>query len=140
MTIFTVCFCGTACTRDEGEVTRPESDKQIYSPEAGYIPVRIHKEISGDLKAHTLSVTVRGVGENDWSQPRNASEPLQLDGPIKAPADLLSYVRQYSGGNQLSTVEQMAGWSAAALALHGANLAVTSGAKQINFLGHSRGA
>jgi hypothetical protein len=138
--VFTVCFSGTSCTRDEGEVSRAGSDKRIYSTETGYIPVRIQKEISGDLRATTPSVTVRGVGENDWAVPRNDSEPLVLDGPLKAPADLLADTRKYSGGDQRSTVSALSGWDAAALALHGANLAARSGAKAYNFIGHSRGA
>src|SRR5690349_12772315 len=77
---YTVCFSGTACKRDEGEETRPESDRRIYCNDTGYIPVRIHKEISGILKAEDpslfCSAIVRGPGENDWSQPRNDSEPL----------------------------------------------------------------
>lgn len=138
--VYTVCFCGTACTRDEGEVTRIESDKNIYCEKTGYIPVRIHKEISGDLRETTSSVTIRGVGENDWATPRNDSEPLKLDGPLKADSELLSYVRSYSGGNQFSKVTQANGWSAPALALHAANLAASSGKQQYNFIGHSRGA
>lgn len=102
LSTYTVCFTGTACTRDEGEETRPESDKRIYCDDTGYIPVRIHKEISGTLGATNPSVTIRGVGENDWHQPRDNSEPLRFDGPLNAPDDLLSYVRSYSGGNQLS--------------------------------------
>src|ERR1700759_1752655 len=78
MTVFTVAFCGTACTRDEGEASRSGSDMRIYSPDTGYVPVRIHKEISGDLRAARPSVTVRGVGENDWAVPRDTSEPLVL--------------------------------------------------------------
>lgn len=138
--VYTVCFCGTACTRDEGEETRPKSDKRIYCNETGYIPVRIHKEISGSLKATTPSVTVRGVGENDWSNPRHDSDPLIFNGPLNADQTLLSYVKSYSGGDQLSTAVQLNGWSAPALALHGANLAAASGAQQYNFIGHSRGA
>lgn len=137
---FTVCFAGTACTRDEGEVTRPESNKDIYCDRTGYIPVRIHKEISGSLRATHPSVSVRGVGENDWAVPRHASEPLVFNGPLKADKTLLDYVKSYSGGDQLSTITQLDGWSAPALALHGANLAAASGAQQLNFLGHSRGA
>jgi hypothetical protein len=60
--------------------------------------------------------------------------PLILDG-----SGLLSYVQSYSGGDQLSTVTQMNGWSAPALALHAANLAASSGKQQYNFIGHSRG-
>lgn len=138
--VFTVCFAGTGCTRDEGEVSRPESSKDIYCDRTGYIPVRIHKEISGDLRATHPSVTVRGVGENDWSVPRNDSEPLVFSGPLDADQTLLSYVKKYSGGDQLSKVTQLDGWSAPALALHGANLAVASGAQRLNFIGHSRGA
>ena len=140
LSVFTVCFSGTACTRDEGEETRPESDKRIYAGGTGYIPVRIHKEISGTLKATNPSVTVRGVGENDWYQPRNNSEALQFNSPLKADSTLLSYVKSYSGGNQYSKITQLDGWSAPALALHGANLAAASGAHQYNFIGHSRGA
>ncbi|UXE61755.1 MAG: hypothetical protein KA717_02030 [Woronichinia naegeliana WA131] len=137
---FTVCFCGTGCTRDEGEVSRDVSDKNIYAPAAGYIPVRIHKEISGDLRATTPSVTVRGVGENDWAVPRDSSEPLVFDAPLNAAPSLLSYVRDYSGGNQYSDLTQASGQSAPALALHGANLATASGKNVYNFIGHSRGA
>ncbi|MCP5249977.1 MAG: hypothetical protein H6942_15825 [Candidatus Accumulibacter sp.] len=137
---FTVFFAGTACTRDEGEVSRPESDKRIYCEQTGYILVRLHKEISGDLRATRPSVTVRGVGENDWSIPRHDSEPLVFKAPLKADKTLLSYIKSYSGGDQLSKATQLDGWSAPALALHGANLAAASGARQFNFFGHSRGA
>lgn len=138
--VFTVCFSGTACTRDEGEVSRPQSDKNIYCPDTGYIPVRIHKEISGSLQAVTPSISVRGVGENDWAVPRNDSEPLVFDGPLDADSSLLSYVKSYSGGNQYSYATQIDGWSAPALALHAANIACKSGKQQFNFIGHSRGA
>lgn len=138
--VFTVCFSGTGCTRDEGEVSRNVSDKDIYCSETGYIPIRIHKEISGSLKATTPSVSIRGVGENDWAVPRDSSEPLQFNGPLKADADLLDYVKSYSGGNQYSQTTQFNGWSAPALALHAANLAAASGKQQYNFIGHSRGA
>ena len=47
--VYTVCFSGTACTRDEGEETRSNSDKRIYCPNTGYVPVRLHREISGSL-------------------------------------------------------------------------------------------
>ncbi len=147
---YTVCFCGTGCTRDEGEVSRPPgllnglinpgSDKAIYTPETGYIPVRIHREISGNLQATTPSVTVRGVGENDWALPRNNSEPLILDAPLRAPANLQAYASIYSGGDQHGVGKQSTGWSLPALALHGANLAAASGKPVYNFLGHSRGA
>lgn len=138
--VFTIIFCGTACTRDEGEATRPESDMRIYRPGTGYIPVRIHLEISGQLDAKAPSVTVRGVGENDWAAPRDDSEPLLLDGPLKVPQDLIESLRQYSGGNQRSDYKVATGRTLTALALHGANLAAASGARQFNFLGHSRGA
>lgn len=120
---------------------RPGSDKRIYCNDTGYIPVRIHKEISGTLSATDPSVTVRGVGANDWHEPSNNSEPLRFDGPLKAPDDLLSYVRGYSGGDQRSYGwAEVSGWAATALALHGANLAAASGTQQYNFIGHSRGA
>ena len=138
--MYTVCFSGTACTRDEGEATRADSDKRIYDNNSGYIPVRVHKEISGDLRATQPSVTVRGVGENDWAQPRNNSEALVFNAPLNAPGDLVKYVRDYSGGDQKSRGDQLSGWAAAALALHGANLAAASNAQTYNFLGHSRGA
>lgn len=138
MTVFTVSFCGTACTRDEGEASRSDSDKAIYDAATGYIPVRIHKEISGKLDATTPSVTVRGVGQNDWSTSA-VSEALVLNGPLRAPGDLLSEAQKYSGGDRRSTTSQLTGWEAAALALHGANLAAKSTATQYNFLGHSRG-
>ncbi|NUP51241.1 MAG: Tat pathway signal protein [Catenulispora sp.] len=137
---FTVCFCGTSCTRDEGEATRDGSNKLIYSTQTGYIPVRIHLEISGDLHATHPSVTVRGPGENDWASPRTTSEPLMLDGPLKPTPDLLSDARPYSGGDQRSSVSTATGWDAAALALHGANLAAGSRMPNYNFIGHSRGA
>jgi hypothetical protein len=145
-TVYTVCFSGSACTRDEGEKTRPQSDKDIYSSNTGYIPVRIHKEISVDLHATSPSVIIRGVGENDWAIPRNDSEPLRFDGPLSAEGSglldsgLLTYVQSYSGGDQYSTITQINGWSAPALALHAANLATASGKQQYNFIGHSRGA
>ncbi|MES2780747.1 MAG: Tat pathway signal protein [Bacteroidota bacterium] len=138
-TVYTVCFTGTGCTRDEGEVTRPDSNKNIYCPKTGYIPVRIHKEISGSLTAVTPSVTIRGAGENDWAVPRNNSEPLQLNGPLNANSYLLDDAKKYSGGDQYSTKAQMDGLSGAALALHAANLAASSGKQQYNFIGHSRG-
>ena len=137
---FTVSFCGTACTRDEGEVSRKRSDKKIYAPETGYIPVRIHKEITGDLKAITPSVIVRGVGENDWAVPRKESDPLILNGPLNVPKSLQSYVKNYSGGDQKSKRNELSGADAPALALHGANLAAASGMQIYNFIGHSRGA
>ena len=31
----TVSFCGTSCTRDEGEVSRDDSDKNLYLPSSG---------------------------------------------------------------------------------------------------------
>lgn len=139
-TPFTVCFAGTGCTRDEGESTRPQSDKRIYCPRTGYIPIRIHLEIAGSLRATSPSISVRGVGENDWAQPRNSSEPLRLDGPLQAAQDLRTYCKDYSGGDQYSRVDQMNGWAAAALALHGANAAAASGAQTYNLIGHSRGA
>jgi len=145
--VYTVCFCGTSCTRDEGEETRPASitwgpgsDKRIYCDETGYIPVRIHKEISGSLKATKPSVTVRGVSENDWSEPRNKSEPLIFNRPLNAHKSLIDYVKSYSGGDQRSRPGIATGWAAPALALHGANLAAARGAQQYNFIGHSRGA
>lgn len=141
LTTYTVCFSGTDCTRDEGEETRPESDKGIYCSSTGYIPVRIHKEISGELKKTEPSVTVRGVGVNDWHLPRETSEPLHVDDPLKAPDDLRSYVKGYSSGDQrFSGWAELTGWAATALALHGANFAAASGAQQCNFIGHSRGA
>ena len=155
MTTYTVSFCGTGCSRDEGEVTRKwerrdwqfwmseerlKSHKNIYAPNTGYIPVRLQKEISGDLKALKPSATVRGVGENDWFNQAHTSEALCLDGPLKPSEDLKGYVESYGKDNQRSVPAQMTGWAAAALALHGANLAAGSGAKTINFIGHSRGA
>ena len=141
---YTVCFSGTDCTRDEGEETRPGnpgSDKRIYCKDTGYIPVRIHMEISNKLTDTNPSVTVRGVGENDWHDSGNNSEPLRVNGPLKAPDDLLGYIKGYSSGNQKSQGwAELTGWAAAALALHGANLAAASGAQQYNFIGHSRGA
>lgn len=137
---FTVCFAGTGCTRDEGEISRDESNKDIYAPETGYIPVRIHKEITGDLQATTPSVTVRGVGENDWAESRHNSEPLVLESPLNAWQSLKSYSQSYSGGNQYSKITQLNGFSAPALALHGANLAAKSKKNTFNFIGHSRGA
>lgn len=138
---YTVCFSGTACTRDEGEVTRIGSDKRIYCPETGYIPVRIHNEISGDLFSSASSIVVRGVGNNDWAQLRSFCEPLTVDGPLKVPDDLLHEARKYASvDNQHSNIDAVHAWSATALALHGANLAAGSGAQRFNFIGHSRGA
>jgi hypothetical protein len=133
--VITISFSGTACTRDEGEETRKESNKDIYLPETGYIPVRINKEIGG------LSETVRGVGENDWHLPRDSSEGLQVDGPLIIPKGLKSDVAKFAKkGNYLSTSEQLSGSSMPALALHAANIAAASGATTINLIGHSRGA
>jgi hypothetical protein len=156
-TTYTVCFCGTACSRDEGERTRswdykilPDvrkesthvvSDKDIYDEHTGYIPVRIHLDISDSLEPTKESVTVRGAGENDWYDQDDHSEPLLIAGPLAAPRELRDYAKPYSGGNQgryLST--QMDGWDSPALALHAANLAASSDAEQYNFIGHSRGA
>ncbi|GEB49157.1 hypothetical protein SCA03_17080 [Streptomyces cacaoi] len=121
-------------------MSRQGSDKRIYSPVTGYIPVRIHTEITGDLAATSPSVTVRGVGENDWAEPRNTSEPLVLNAPLTVPQDLLAETQGYSGGDRWSTMAQAAGQEATALALHGANLAARSDAEAYNFIGHSRGA
>jgi hypothetical protein len=158
MTTFTVSFCGTGCTRDEGEQTRQwkskiwqfwkedtytKSDARIYNPKTGYIPVRIHKDISSVLTNTTKSASVRGVGENDWFDQTKTSD-LLLTQPnnhlLTPPSDLLDYVKSYTSGNQRTSTGQIIGWSATALALHGANLAVDSGASQLNFIGHSRGA
>lgn len=57
--VYTVCFSGTACTRDEGEETRRNSDARIYCPNTGYVPVRLHREISGSLFDTTPSVVIR---------------------------------------------------------------------------------
>lgn len=154
-TTYTVCFCGTGCSRDEGEQTRRwdykvfgfwredptrlVSDKRIYDSDTGYIPVRIHRDISDNLRDSSSSVTVRGVGENDWHDQMSSSDALRGT-LLNAPSELRSYVQTYSTGNQRSISSQMAGWAAAALALHGANLAASSGATQYNFIGHSRGA
>ncbi|MFY0579752.1 Tat pathway signal protein [Cystobacter fuscus] len=155
MPTYTVCFCGTACARDEGENnrrwdfklkdgTRVVSDKRIYDKDTGYIPVRIHLDISKILQGTRSSVTVRGVGENDWFNQNKASDPLNDDGPLTAPVDLHKYVKTYTdGSDQRTLLSQAGGWGATALALHGANLAATaarSGADVFNFLGHSRGA
>jgi len=139
-TSFTICLAGTACTRDEGERSRDKSDRRIYCPETGYIPVRIHLELSGALDAARPSITVRGVGENDWAEPRDSSEPLMLNGPLDAPQALRNYARKYSGGDQRSVPSSAVGWAATALALHTANLALASGSRNINLIGHSRGA
>jgi hypothetical protein len=154
MSAYTVCFCGTACSRDEGEKTRkwdPKavgelfgaeakevSDRRIYDADAGYIPVRIHLDISGALDATDPSATVRGVGENDWADQMKDCDAL-LNGPLGAPKELLDYVRSYSEGNQRLLSSQAAGWSSVALALHGANLAARSAADGYNLIGHSRG-
>ncbi|MEL6494895.1 MAG: hypothetical protein AAFQ41_07200, partial [Cyanobacteria bacterium J06623_7] len=141
-TTYTVCFSGTACTRDEGEKSRKGSDERIYSESTGYIPVRIHKEISGDENLREItksSATVRGVGVNDWHNSGKKSEELKFD-KLKVPSNLSSYVKSYLKNNQQSTIEKISGKSAVALALHGANLAVESEAGKCNFIGHSRGA
>lgn len=137
---FTICLSGTACTRDEGERSRDKSDARIYCQETGYIPVRIQKELSGSLTAVRPSISVRGVGENDWAEPRDSSEPLMLIGPLNAPQALYAYTKKYSGGDQRSIGSSAVGWAATALALHTANLAAASGATNINLIGHSRGA
>lgn len=119
--------------------TRLKSDKRIYCNTTGYIPVRIHKEISNTLLSAKNSTTIRGVGENDWADQMDSSDRLSCDA-LRAPRDLQKYVRSYSSGNQRSMPSQVTGWAATALALHGANAASRSGASQYNFLGHSRGA
>jgi hypothetical protein len=153
-TTYTVCFCGTACSRDEGEETRSwdksgatgfvtggvVSDKGIYDDDTGYIPVRIHRDISNSLLDTKSSVTVRGVGENDWHNQMDASDPL-CGSPLDAPGELRKEFQKYSTRkNQRNMSSQMTGWAAAALALHGANVAASSKADQYNFIGHSRGA
>jgi hypothetical protein len=143
---FTICLSGTGCTRDEGEASRdgrlPDNhgacDKDIYCDVTGYIPVRIHREISGSLHAESPSITVRGVGENDWANNRE-SEPLVLDGPLNVPDALIDYCSSYSGRDQFSMSQQTKGQSVTALALHAANLAASEDAERINLLGHSRG-
>jgi len=133
--VMTVSFSGTACTRDEGEVSREGSDKDIYLPSTGYIPVRIMNELGG------VGKTVRGAGENDWAHTRDTSEPLLINGPLKAPDDLLHDIRNYISGNQYTKYkESIVGWTMPALALHGANVAAASKAETFNFIGHSRGA
>ena len=149
MAAYTVCFCGTGCSRDEGVKSRSwsqaglsgSSPAAIYDSQAGYIPVRIHQDISGDLKAKNPSVTVRGVGENDWAEQSNASDPLNLTGPLKLEGDLADLAGSYTNGKDCrSMAAQATGWQAVLLALHGANLAAASGADEYNFIGHSRGA
>lgn len=149
--VITVSFSGTGCTRDEGEVTRLESDKDIYLPSAGYIPVRINKELGGYTSPSTgsssLGQTVRGVGENDWATPRDNSEALHVNGPldISQSSGLASYISSYVSGNQYAdpswgTGEQVYGYSMPALALHAANIvAETLNVGTYNFIGHSRG-
>jgi len=153
--VYTVSFCGTGCSRDEGEETRfwdykilgflgkekqwLNSDKNIYVRETGYIPVRLHTEISTGLRDTKSSVTVRGVGENDWYNQVDVCDAL--DSSLgNAPGDLRASARTYSEGNQRTQSGQLLGWADGALALHGASLAAASKAEQYNFLGHSRGA
>ncbi|WP_345829023.1 hypothetical protein AAGR22_18945 [Erwinia sp. HDF1-3R] len=138
--VFTLSFSGTACTRDEGEVSRLKSDKRIYSERSGYIPVRVFREINGVLTESDNAVSVRGSGENDWAIPCDKSEDLLVSGPLKIPDSLSNYVKKYASGNQFSEAEQAEGKDISALALHGANKAVASGAKVVNMIGHSRGA
>ncbi|KIF52731.1 hypothetical protein [Vibrio owensii] len=133
--VMTISFSGTSCTRDEGEVSREESDKNIYLPSTGYIPVRIINELK------TVGVTIRGAGENDWAHTRETSEPLMVNGPLNVPDELLSDISGYTTGNQFRKYkEPFLGWSMPALALHGANLSAASKASVFNFIGHSRGA
>jgi hypothetical protein len=154
MPAYTVCFCGTACSRDEGEEDRKwdyklidkdhvVSDKRIYDRDTGYIPVRIHLDISKNLKGTKSSVTVRGVGENDWADQNNESDALSGTLSI-SPPELHKYVAPYlNGSNQRTLISQGHGWGASALAFHGAKLAsdaARGGATVFNFLGHSRGA
>lgn len=143
--VFTVSFSGTACTRDEGELSRSGSNKDIYLPESGYVPVRINKELggytpTGGSGSREFGQTVRGVGENDWRLPRDDSSDLLITGPLTPSVSLRVDIHSYTSGNQLSTTEQLLGHSMPALALHGANLAAASGALEINMIGHSRGA
>lgn len=158
--IFTVSFCGTGCARDEGErkrfwkaqpwqfwmrESRLKSDHDIYDQDTGYLPVRLHHDISPNDPASasdtTASLTVRGVGENDWFNQSSASDPLLISGLLRAPNELVRYARPYSDArNQRSMPAQATGWAAVALALHGANAAARSDALIYNFVGHSRGA
>ncbi|WP_067706156.1 hypothetical protein [Erwinia sp. ErVv1] len=91
--VFTLSFSGTACTRDEGEVSRLRSDKRIYSERSGYIPVRVFREINGVLTESDNAVSVRGSGENDWAIPSDKSEDLLVSGPLKIPDSLSNYVK-----------------------------------------------
>lgn len=162
MPVYTVSFCGTACSRDEGEVHRNwdyklidkghlVSDPRIYDRDTGYIPVRIHLDISPRLTSTKPSVTVRGVGENDWAAQNDDCDVL-LGAPLAAPSGLRDYVASYSSNsNQRTLTSQLHGCSATALALHAANLAAAAAAAAskgetkdritaFNFIGHSRGA
>lgn len=138
--VYTLSFSGTACTRDEGEASRSNSDKRVYSERSGYVSVRIFKEVNGVLTESHNAINVRGSGENDWALPRNNSEDLLVNGPLKIPDSLLNYVSEYVSGDQCSEAKQAEGKDISALALHGANKAVASGAKLVNMIGHSRGA
>jgi hypothetical protein len=145
MAAYTVCFSGTACSRDEGEATRYwdkelVSDHKIYDDSTGYIPVRMHREISARPEDTHPSVTIRGAGESDWYNQEKNSDPLLISGPLRITKELLSDVKDFSNGQaRRSKVIQVSGADTPAHALHAANLAAKSGADVYNFIGHSRG-
>jgi hypothetical protein len=136
---YTVCFSGTCNRRDQGEA----SDKNDYCSDTGYIPVRLHTEISGALRQFGSSVTIRGVAEDDWENTPKR-DALKLDGPLKPHQTLIDHTLQHpatdKGALQPDSVSGLTGRSDATLALHAANLALGSGRKAFNFIGHSRGA
>lgn len=95
---YTVCFCGTDCTREEGEESRPGvSPKEIFCEETGYIPVRIHKQIVPNFSPEEIkatSISIRGVGASDTI---GSTDALMQDIDfLKVPEDLSTYAGYYS--------------------------------------------
>lgn len=163
--VYTVCFCGTDCSRDEGEITKPKEggSHKVYNPKTGYIPVRMHLEINdatikdgyvpGSSKyIHEMtkdSHTVRGVAQNDFYTGPQINDRMVLTNlsddnfNYQDPTKILSdHQSCFTAKNEVTNIEAAKGKSMVALALHGANLAaaaINEGKKKIVFLGHSRG-
>ncbi|HIF9111850.1 TPA: twin-arginine translocation signal domain-containing protein [Photobacterium damselae] len=73
----TLSFCGTSCTRDEGEVSRSDSNKDIYLPSTGYIPVRLMKELGGlGCSGQQILATVLEVNQYNRSDSLGVNPPL----------------------------------------------------------------
>lgn len=163
--VYTVCFAGTDCSRDEGEITKPKKSgsHRVYNPKTGYIPIRIHLEINDDTITdgyvpgssrfiHEMtedSHTVRGVAQNDFYTGPQINDRLELtkltddNFNYQDPTDILGdHQSCFEQKNEVGLFEVVRAKSMIALALHGANLAaaaINNGKRKIVFIGHSRG-